>query len=110
MKGEIILEKRTENKSALSTEQMCKLAQKLSNYQVCDLDLSPDFKKKMNYTKIETKGLVDNILMNPRNLSCVLSPPVCPSTSNTSLWNRIHSLLDAWSLDVAAYSETLCMS
>ncbi|KAL7889679.1 hypothetical protein AOLI_G00019370 [Acnodon oligacanthus] len=85
----------------------CELAQKLTNYQACDLSLSTEIKKKVNYTKIETKGLVDNMQMNSKNFSCVLSSPICPTSSNLSLWNKINFLLDSWFQDVAAYSNAL---
>ncbi|KAL7878102.1 hypothetical protein SRHO_G00047450 [Serrasalmus rhombeus] len=85
----------------------CGLAQKLTNYQACDLNLSTEIKKKVNYTKIETKGLVDNMQMNSKNFNCVLSSPVCPTSSSLSLWNKINFLVDSWFQDVAAYSNAL---
>ncbi|XP_017318634.1 uncharacterized protein LOC108262803 [Ictalurus punctatus] len=92
-----------ENETILNTDQ-CALIQRLSNYQACDLDLSPEI-KELHYMKTETKGLVENLQSSPI-ASCVLSPAVCPC-SHLPMWKKIIFLLNSWSQDVAACNNAL---
>ncbi|GAA6096431.1 uncharacterized protein LOC108262803 [Tachysurus ichikawai] len=96
----INLTKQRDSNPILNTDQ-CAVVQRLSNYQACELDLSPE----VSYMKAETKGLVEN-LQGFKSASCVLSTAVCPY-SDLPMWSRIDTLLNLWSQDVAACTDAL---
>ncbi|KAK3554046.1 hypothetical protein QTP70_019162 [Hemibagrus guttatus] len=97
------LTKQRESMPTLNIDE-CALVQRLTNYQACELHLSPEI-IEITYMKAETKGLVEN-LQGFKTTSCVLSPAVCPY-SELPMWSKIDVLLKLWSQDVAACNDIL---
>ncbi|KAF7710197.1 hypothetical protein HF521_009069 [Silurus meridionalis] len=88
----------------ISKSEQCALLQRLTNYQTCDLKMTPEI-QQIKYLKEETKGLVDNLQIFKTD-GCVLSTAVCPF-SLLSFWTKIEDLLNEWSHDVTECNSTL---